>query len=310
MDYRLTVLAGIVAAAITASDLPAQSSRKVSLTPLPVRAGANTITGAELMDRVVRRISDYSSISAKIRHRSELFGPSLIGSGAYLQSRQDERLQVRFSLSVKTDDRLVSLLHVCDGRTLWMFDNLDGQAELSRVDLARLRQASAGEGGATMPILLGGGLPQLLGSLKANFDVAAPQSVVFQDVPVWALALRWKPDRLAKLLSRTELFDDTGQLRTDRLPGQMPDRIFLLVGQDDLFPYHIDYRRSVADDVLSSVAASKQSASRSLTTMELFEVQFNAPLDPMWFVYKPGNIKIVDQTDKHLAQLKQLELPN
>jgi hypothetical protein len=302
-----------MAAAVVTASLDAQPARQVSLTPLPVRAGATPISGPDLMGRVVRRISDYSSVSAKVRHRSDLFGPSLVGSGIYLQSRQDERLQVRFSLSIKTDDRLLNLLHVCDGRTLWMFNNLDGRAELNRVDLARLREASGGNStasGAMMPILLGGGLPQLLGSLQANFTVSAPQSVVFQDVPVWALALRWKPDRLSKLLGRSDLFDSRGQLVTQLLPEQMPDRIFLLVGQDDLFPYHIDYRRSVGDAALPSFAAGRKAASRSLTTMELFEVQFNSPLDPMWFVYKPGNIKIVDQTDMYLVQLKPRDAQN
>jgi hypothetical protein len=130
---------------------------------------------------------------------------------------------------------------------------------------------------------------------------------VFQDVPVWALALGWKRDRLTKLLGRADVFDERGQVLKDRLPEHLPDRIFMLVGQDDLFPYHIDYRRSVSDETDRSASAGADTASRSLTTMELFEVQFNAPLDPMWFVYKPGNVKIVDQTDKYLSQLKPLK---
>jgi hypothetical protein len=304
MDHSLTVLTGCLAIALTVAPLHGQALPKVSLTPLPPQASLRPTSGPELMDQVVRRISQSSSISAKVRHRTDLFGPSLVGSGIYLQSRQDQRLQVRFSLAVKTDERLLNLLHVSDGRTLWMFNNLEGRPELARIDLVRLQQTAGDASGPVLPILLGGGLPQLLGSLQANFTVATPQSVVFQDVPVWALALRWKPDRLSKLLGRTDLFDSRGQLLTDRLPDHLPDRIFLLVGQDDLFPYHIDYRRSVVDESLPQTAAAKRTASRSLTTMELFEVQFNAPLDPLWFVYKPGNIKIVDQTDKYLAQLR------
>ena len=163
------------------------------------------------MDLVVRRISEHTTVSARVRHRAEMFDQKLVGSGVYLQSRQGQRLQARFSLSVKTADRMVNLLHVCDGRTLWMFDNLDGREKLSRVDLLRLRQSSGGQGGTLMPIMLGGGLPQLLGSLQQNFIASQPQSIVFQQVPVWAIALRWNPERLARLLGKTDLFDDQGQ---------------------------------------------------------------------------------------------------
>jgi hypothetical protein len=200
---------------------------------------------------------------------------------------------------------MVSLLHVCDGRILWMYDNLDGRPKVSRVDLGRLRQAAEEEGTRWMPIMLGGGLPQLLGSLAENFIAAPPQSVVFQDVPVWAIALRWDAESLSSLLGQADLFNDQGHLKTDRLPAQLPDRVFLLVGQDDLFPYHIDFRRSDTGDTLSSASIGKKSGSHSLTTMELFEVQFNAPLDPMLFVYKPGNVEMDERTEKYLTRLKR-----
>ena len=85
----------------------------------------------------------------------------------------------------------------------------------------------------------------------------------------------------------------------------MPDRVLLLVGQDDLFPYHIDFRRSVADDGSSLGASGGSTASRSLTTMELFEVQFNVPLDPMLFVYQSGSLEIDDRTDEYLSQMRK-----
>ena len=67
----------------------------------------------------------------------------------------------------------------------------------------------------------------------------------FQDVPVWALAGRWRAEQLAaRLPGQPDLFDDEGRLRVGELPEQLPDRILLLLGQDDLFPYHIDFRRT------------------------------------------------------------------
>ncbi len=304
MDYRFAVLTWLFAVAASAAEVGAQTAPQVSLVPIPAEASPSGISGPELMDLIVHRISEHATVSARVRHSAQMFDRKLVGSGNYLQARQGQRLQVRFSLSAKTADRMVNLLHVCDGRTLWMFDNLDGREKLSRVDLLRLQQAADGQGGALMPLMLGGGLPQLVGSLQQNFIASTPQPVVFQEVPVWAITLRWNPQRLARLLGKADLFDEQGRLHTDRLPEQFPDRVFLLVGQDDLFPYHLDFRRSTSDDVLSSVTINRKSTSRSLTTMELFEVQFNVPLEPMMFNYKPGNIQIDDRTDEYLAQLK------
>ena len=86
-----------------------------------------------------------------------------------------------------------------------------------------------------------------------------------------------------------------------KLPPQLPDRVFLLVGRDDLFPYHIDFRRSRAE----GQGGRPKSESESLVTMELFEVQFGAPIDPTAFVCRPGDIEIQDWTDDYLAKIRR-----
>jgi hypothetical protein len=284
--------------------LSGQEVPLVSLQPFaPPQGAANS--GEGLMEQIVQRIGQHASVSAKVRHRAQLFGQKMVGNGVYLQRNVAQGIQVRFVLAVQSGERKVSLLHVCDGRFLWMHDNLDGRPKLSRIDLLRLRQAGAGQGGEPLPVLLGGGLPQLLSSLQANFVVSAPQSVIFQDVPMWALACTWDPQQLVRVWpNAAEHLDARGRLDTRGLPEHMPDRVFLLVGQDDLFPYHIDFRRSEPEEGLSVLSADGRSASRSLTTMELFEVQFDAPLDPMAFVYSPTNIEISDRTDEFLARVK------
>jgi len=59
----------------------------VSLAPVEVSSEA-VATGEELMERVVRQISQHQSVSAQIRHRVHLFGQKLVGSGVYLQRRR------------------------------------------------------------------------------------------------------------------------------------------------------------------------------------------------------------------------------
>lgn len=278
----------------------AQDVPQVSLDPLSV--SNETPSGDELMERVVQRIGEHESISAQIRHRTDLFGQRLFGSGSYFQRQAEQGVQVRFSLSVRSGERMVSLLHVCDGRFLWMHDNLGVNPSLVRVDLLRVRSA-VGDEGVPLPVLAGGGLPQLLASLRRHFVVSRPQPIVFKKVPVWALACRWNPKQLAASVGRPDLVDEQGNLRLKQLPEQIPDQVFLLVGQDDLFPYHIDFRRSIADESIS-VLPGERSESRSLVTMELYEVQFGVPLDPLLFVYKPGSTEVDDQTDEFVVRAK------
>ncbi|MCA9149968.1 MAG: hypothetical protein KDA92_11735 [Planctomycetales bacterium] len=275
-------------------------------------AAGSAQAGAELMRAVVDQIEQHQTISAKVRHRANLYDQKLVGSGVYLQRESEQGTQIHFALSVKAGERLVSLLHVTDGRFLYLRDNLDDRLKVGRVDLQRLRRAGAGEDAALSPAawMTGGGLPQLLRSLATNFEIAPPQAAVLQGVPVWALSCTWSPTRLVEIWPQANQFvDESGRLVAERLPEQFPDRIFVLVGQDDLFPYRIDYRRGKQVDGIGRLAGDA-SASRSIATMELFEVQFNAPLDPLLFAYRPGNDeKLEDRTDDYLARLKRHALP-
>ncbi len=303
MECRFALLVAVTLLAVwsaTVGPTWAQEAPQVSLDPMSVPS--ETPTGDELMERVVRQIGEHDSISAQIRHRTDLFGQKLFGSGAYYQRRAEQGVQVRFSLSVRSGERMVSLLHVCDGRFLWMHDNLGAAPSLVRVDLLRVRSA-VGDGGAPMPVLSGGGLPQLLASLRRHFVVSRPQPIVFKKVPVWALACRWNPQQLATSVGRPDLVDEQGNLRLKQLPEQIPDQVFLLIGQDDLFPYHIDFRRSITDEGLSVLSGQRED-SRSIVTMELFEVQLGVPLDPLLFVYKPGSTEVDDQTDEFVVRAK------
>lgn len=287
---------GLVATSVFGQEPPA-----VSLNPI-----AEPYSGPALMKQVVAAIQRHRSVSAKIRHRTDLFGQQLVGSGLYLQQQSTRGLQVRFSLSLKAGDQPAHLLHVCDGRYLWMSDNLDGNQRLSRLDLPTIRRAEKEQGGGPYSYSLGGGLPRLLVNLQRSFAVASPQAVTFQEVPMWALALRWHPQRLRELVPDANLVDEQGRIKTDELPPQFPDRVFLLVGQDDLFPYHIDFRRTESDRGLAVVDA--RSPSRSVATMELFEVQYNAAIDPVRFAYvPPKNVQFENQTDDYLRRMQALK---
>src|SRR5690606_20958599 len=72
MDYKLTTLTGLLIVVLSTRPLPGQAVPRVSLTPLPPGPGSAPASGAELIDQVVERIGQYSSISANVRHRTEM----------------------------------------------------------------------------------------------------------------------------------------------------------------------------------------------------------------------------------------------
>ncbi|MDG2382875.1 MAG: hypothetical protein P8N76_14495 [Pirellulaceae bacterium] len=315
MDYRLPALtAGLLLAAFgIARGLSGENPPAVAVQAPPqtmARLPANAAThpnhraGSQLISDAIRQLSSHQTISAKVRHRTQMFDQRLVGSGLYLQKRMKPDPLVRFSLSVQSGERAVSLLHICDGRFLWIRENLDPPASLSRIDLRRVRNASQPDRSETVlySMTLGGGIVQLLKSLQANFHFSEPYPLTFQQVPVWSLDCRWKPHRLKKLLPKHALFDEAGKLDVAELPPQLPDHVFVLFGQDDLFPYHIDFRRSRSNRTKKEQPKKK---SASLVTMELFEVQFDAPIQPSQFIYKPGDIEITDGTDDYIARLQR-----
>ena len=85
---------------------------------------------------------------------------------------------------------------------------------------------------------------------------------------------------------------------TTKLPKHLPDRVLLLLGQEDLFPYRIEYRRQ-----LDKKEAAGGEESRAVVTMELFEVNLNAPAEPTRFLYNPGSMEPEDQTQAFLGSI-------
>lgn len=311
MDYRLPVLTvgvviagfGIYRAVTERDESPIQVTASPS-TPAPaepVTSGSDA-EGAKLIFDAIEQLSRQQTIAAKVRHRTQIFGHRLVGSGVYLQRKAQPDPLVRFSLSIQAGERSVSLLHICDGRFLWIRENFEPPGSLSRIDLRRIRSGDDGLSRSSAPVTsLSGGIVQLLRSLQDNFEFDAPHSLTFQDVPVWAITCRWKTDRLAAYLSKKHsAVGENGQIQFEELPSQVPNQVLVLLGKDDLFPYHIDFRRR------QGLGSESEKHTESLVTMELFEVQFNAPINPTLFAYKPGDIEITDGTDEYLAKQRRL----
>jgi hypothetical protein len=313
MDYRFPALTiGVLLAALAGSRVGVErtssaDSARNAQSAVPAAAAADRpVGGITLIRQAIRRLNEQDTVSANVRHRTDLFGQKLVGSGRYYQMKSPKGLKVRFSLAVRSDDRTVSLLHICNGRTVWVRDTINSTVQLSRIDLDRLQKPADAldtDKPTSRTALPGGGLPQLLMALQMDFELGSPQDTEFQQVPVWALSGRWKPAKLAARLPEVQdLYDDQGQLQMKQLPQQLPDRVLLLLGQDDLFPYHIDFRRTLSEEAPAEDTDDWYENSRSMVTMELFEVQFGAALDPLLFVCRLADTDVADETDRYLSE--------
>jgi len=260
----------------------------------------------QLLDGAIRGLEGHRSISAKIFQQVDLFDKRLIGSGLYLEQRRGSVRLMRQELRIQLGGQISSLVQVCDGRFLWTYQKLSGQEVLRRLDVARALPAIEQAKGLPLQGKLGGlpglgGLPKLIHALDAAFDFQAAEPAVLRlqadHLPVWRLSGRWKPNLLAKLLPDQAKAIESGRAADlGKLPDHLPDHVVLKLGRDDLFPYRIEFRRTV--DALSDPPAT-----RAMVTMQLFEVLFDVPIASNRFHYNPGDLDFEDETPRFLKSL-------
>jgi len=250
------------------------------------------------------------SVSARIHHEVYLFDKRLIGSGNYWQQRDGSDLLSRLELKIQLGDRTSSLLQVCDGRFLWTKRNLVGEPELSRVDIDRvLRRLEEAEPDSLAtpqgewPGL--GGLPRLIRALRDAFEFSTPAEPGQWGQarrPVWRLQGHWTAKRLAQLLPEQKEAIEAGKpADLSRLPAHLPDQVVVILGQDDYFPYRIEYRRTLTD---ARPTDAGPHPSRALVVMQLYDVMLNVPIDPKRFLYSPADLPWNDETERFLSGLE------
>jgi hypothetical protein len=261
------------------------------------------------------------SVAARLRHKLNLNGEEHYGVGSYWQQGRGDSLRVRLELQIAGQES--SMLQVSNGRFLWTDVRLPTGRRVTRIDLRQLRSDPllAERNDAILPgqaswspmqpelAASTGGLPTLLASLGNNFTFLAPQAMrltfsppLVQEttsIPVFAVAGRWKPERLAALLGKKS---GAPAEPAAELPPRMPHEVLLLVGQADLFPYRIEYRRDGSASVGGT--ASYQLSSSPMVVLELSDVSFDAAIAASQFDYAPGDTKWDDRTAEHLNRLR------
>jgi hypothetical protein len=258
-------------------------------------------TPGNIFQRAITLLESRQSISARVRQSSEVFGRRPVGSGIYLEQRLPGVTLFRLEMRLQLDDQPSSLLQVCDGHYIWNYRQILQQETLVRIDVDRVNHHLE-EAGKWQPGYMGslpglGGLPRLMQAIGSNFNFTrADQTLLRSQVPAWRLEACWTPAKLERLLPEQARAIQGGKSpNLSNLPKQVPDRLVIFLGMDDLFPYRIEYLRQ-PDKKESSEATSD----KMMTEIDFYNVAFDVPIPPTRFLYNPGNLPPTDETDKFL----------
>ena len=293
--------------------------------------------GDRLLLMAIARLEQRESIDAKLQHEAHLGGLRLDGKGEYLQQGRGDLRKLRWLLESQHDGVRASLLLCMNDGVMWIDRTNATGRHIQQIDLWELRRMQKRQaletpslGANSIPLssqLVGnvGGLPMLLESLRANFEFTkpgvfrAPPQLGLGDQPVIGLIGRWRHSALPSVLTDLSDVPDeelSASLITERLqkrleqsplPEWMPLNVMVLLGQEDLFPYLIEYRSP--DDQLANeeLAASAlfQLSREPLARLTMREVEFNRPISTVEFIYQPPSEPLWD--DGTNGYVKKLE---
>jgi hypothetical protein len=288
---------------------------------------AGVVAASDGADLLIQRVADtcnqLESVQARIHFQADLFGQHTIGSGIYLQRGRGDarkfRLDLRIPLGRVGDaSKEQVLVRVCDGQYLWEHRELpdtdisDGQprSTITKVDIRRVRQALEQNPKSVSANaeheLMWGGLPKLLDGLQRSFrftsveadhlDAPSVSNDGIDSLKVWLATGSWRPEALRGF--SPSLVNDAAQgrpLNVSKQASQAPDEVALYVGQDDLFPYRVEFRRR------AEKGRGESTEMTPIMQLAFFEVRLNAMIDDDQFKYDHNAEDITGNVIKNLG---------
>jgi hypothetical protein len=133
--------------------------------------------------------------------------------------------------------------------------------------------------------------------LLTSFRPLRAEAGYLDDMPTWAVELEWKPSVLASLLS--EKHGDSASQHDLSTQLQLPERVMVYLGHEDLFPRRIEFRRRAPKDINEAGAGQGRAGEFvPAVSVEFIDVRFNEPIDARQFEY--GAASAVDVTEAFL----------
>ncbi len=316
MSYRLSrpktllgllalgVLAGAALGAWNRWHAVRKSSDWIVLAPSAEQAASPPLEQApekcqRWLKQARQRLLRMPALAARVRIRARMFGREMLGAGRYWQSPPEPRnakpyLQTRFQWALRQGEQSVRWQQVCDGRYVWTMTRYPHKRRLTRVDLTEVAQTAAESKQPPRAPKVAYGLAGLLDQLLQSCHFTHWQPAQIQSVPMLALYGTWRKQTLKPLVRQPDaLF--VGPLPKDspELPDHLPQQVVVYLSRKDLFPFRIDYRRGRGEEEKIRVV------------LEFFQLQVSPEVDPSLFTYRPGRLRVHDETQAVLNQLRQ-----
>ncbi|QEG36700.1 hypothetical protein [Bythopirellula goksoeyrii] len=267
-------------------------------------------SGDVLLTEVLATMERRANVSARLRHQSRLADETQVGSGHFWQQGAGAQRRTRWEMQTQVAGENASYVQVYDGRYLWTDRHMPSGRQVHRLDVANLssrlrtsfRQSAnfAERESLIRAAEFRGGISQLLAELLTRYRFDPPRPTQLNGLAVNALLGRWRPEELAIMSSTANAADPDPAT----WPDQLPHHVLVLVGQSNLFPYVLEFRRA-SDAYVSETLSGLKPTSDPLVRYEIFEVHFADAIDATVLQFKPGDVDWSDETTLVFEKLSQ-----
>jgi len=303
-------------APLPASEPASAPAGSVQAAQASVAAAAEPPTEAETtLDAAVKNVAALKSVSADIAQSVEMLDQKFEVRGRYLRA-PDRRIYLRLKVAGLPDSD-GETLQVCDGQTLWDYQQVLESKQFRRVQIgavfeklkspeldAQLREQIIAQLGFAGP-------DQLLAGLRKSVKFNQKTEGTLDGRAVWVLRGEW--------INREGLLGPNQQPLppTVSLPAYVPSLVVVTLGQDDGWPYKLrlvgrkptallDTRKVGPNGKRIGAQSSIQEVKPTVIELVYSNVKFNPDLKLDEFVFQaPPNATVEDNTQQITAKLDQ-----
>lgn len=276
-------------------------------------------TVAELtLDEATKKVAALKSVACDVTQKVDMLDQKFEVVGRYLRA-PNNRVLLRLKVAGLPDAEGV-MLQVCDGTTLWDFQQILESQSYQKLTIAKvLEKLGAPELDeslrAEVRAKLGfAGPDELLKGLRKFVKFDQKDATTLDGKPVWLLVGAWR-NPAAMLQNPQQAQPRLPML--GQLPSYIPSLVKVYLGKDDGWPYKVTLvgrdasvlldtrKRGMDGQPIGAKSAVKQPAK---TRMELTytNVKLNPTLKPDEFAFQPPpNARYEDHTDQYVAGLDQ-----
>ncbi len=326
--YRFLPAFGIAALIPLAAwaQAPSAPAPAGSVESVQAKAKAETATNepatpAELtLDEAVKKLAELKSVSCDIVEKVDMLDQKFEIGGRYLRA-PNNRVMLRLKVSGLADAEGV-MLQVCDGTTMWDFQQILDSQSYQKLTIAKVLEKLAAPEieealRAEVRAKLGfAGPDELLKGLRKYVKFDQKEATTLDGKPVWLLVGAWK-NPAAMLQAQGQPQPQPKLPMLGQLPAYIPSLVKVYIGKEDGWPYKITLvgrdptvlldtrKRGLDGQPIGTKSSVKQPAK---TRMELIytNVQLNPTLKPEEFAFQPpANARYEDHTEQYVGSLDQ-----